>query len=140
MMVHAKKIRHLGVVLASFFLAGAAAAQDPLVVNASNTHLKLENDRVRVYETTLAPGEKEELHTHRASTIYVVAGGKLRLHNTDGTSSEAVLETGTTFFREPITHWTQNIGDTTFQVLLVEVKSAEEGKAFKAAQPAKPAN
>lgn len=139
-MVQSKIFRSFAVPLASFFLAGTAAAQDPVVVNASSTVLKLENDRVRVYETTLAPGEKEEPHTHRASTIYVVSGGKLRLHNPDGTSSEAVLETGTAFFREPITHWTQNIGDTTFKVLLVEVKSAEEAKAFREAQAAKTAN
>ena len=122
------------VIFGSLLLAGAAAGQDPVVVNASSTHLKLENDRVRVYETTLAPGEKENPHSHAAAVIYVIAGGKLRLHNQDGTTSEATLETGTTFFREPITHWTENIGDTTFKVMLVEVKTPA------AAKEAKPAN
>ena len=112
------------VIFGSLLLAGAAAGQDPVVVNASSTHLKLENDRVRVYETTLAPGEKENPHSHAAAVIYVIAGGKLRLHNQDGT----------TFFREPITHWTENIGDTTFKVMLVEVKTPA------AAKEAKPAN
>lgn len=139
-MVHRKTSGLHLAILGSLLFAGAAAGQDPVVVNASSTKLKLENDRVRVYETTLAPGEKEEPHTHRAAAIYVVSGGKLRLHNQDGTSSEARLETGTTFFREPITHWTENIGDTTFQVLLVEVKDAAEAEAFKEAQPAKPAH
>lgn len=139
-MVRSKPSRwRIGAFLTALLLAGAAAAQDPVVVNASSTHLKLENERVRVYETTLAPGEKENPHTHRAGVIYVVSGGKLRLHNPDGTTSEATFETGTTFFRESITHWTENIGDTTFKVLLVEVKGAG-APGETPAPPAKAAN
>lgn len=126
-MAHSKSSRY-GILLAALLVSGTAAAQDPVVVNADSTRLKLENERVKVYETILKPGEKERPHTHRAAAIYVVSGGKLRLHNTDGTTTEANLETGTTFFREPITHWTENIGDTTFHVLLVEVKGAGEKK------------
>ncbi len=112
----------LGAALGAFLFTGAAAAQDPMVANPETTHLKLENERVRVYESTLAPGEKENPHTHGTCVIYVIAGGKLRLHNSDGTTAEATLETGATFYREPLTHWTENIGDTHIKVVLVELK------------------
>ena len=37
------------------------AAQDPAAVNAKTIKVKLENDRVRVLEATLEPGDKEQL-------------------------------------------------------------------------------
>ena len=49
-----------------------APAQDPAVVNAKTIRVKLENDRVRVLEATLPPGEKEQLHSHPAYVIYVI--------------------------------------------------------------------
>ena len=125
--------RYAFAILGSLLLAGAAASQDPLVVNAGLIRLKLENDRVRVFEATLAPGEKENPHSHPATVIYVIAGGKIRTHHQDGTTSEATLETGATLFREPLTHWTENIGDTTIKVMLVEMKTPEAAKEAKSA-------
>jgi quercetin dioxygenase-like cupin family protein len=100
-----------------------AAAQDPAVVNAKTIRVKLENDRVRVLEATLAPGEKEQLHSHPAYVIYVIEGGKVRNHAADGTVSEAELAAGDTIYREPLTHWAENIGTTTIRLVLVELKA-----------------
>lgn len=117
----------------SLFLAAAAStllllspqrapAQDPAVVNAKTIRVKLENDRVRVLEAVLAPGEKEQLHSHPAYVIYVIAGGKVRNHAADGKVSEAEFATGDTIYREPLTHWAENIGTTTIRLVLVELK------------------
>ncbi len=102
-----------------------AAAQDPAVVNARTIHVKLENDRVRVLEATLRPGEKEQMHSHPASIVYVIAGGKTRNHGADGKTTEAVLKAGDVLYREPITHWAENIGPTTIRLILVELKSGK---------------
>jgi quercetin dioxygenase-like cupin family protein len=97
--------------------------QDPLKVNAKTIVLKLENSRVRVLEATLKPGDKENLHSHPAYVIYVIAGGKARNHAVDGTTSEVEFKTGDVVYREPITHWAENIGKTTIRLELVELKN-----------------
>ena len=103
--------------------AGAPRAQDPLVVNSKSIALKLENSRIRVLEATLAPGAREKMHSHPAYVIYVIAGGKVRNHGVDGTVSEANFQTGDVIYREPLTHWAENIGDTTIRLELVELKN-----------------
>jgi len=103
--------------------AGVTSAQDPLVVNSKSIALKLENSRVRVLEATLAPGVKEKLHSHPAYVIYVIAGGKVRTHGVDGKITETDFRTGDVIYRDPVTHWAENIGKTTIRLELVELKN-----------------
>ncbi|HEY3579959.1 MAG TPA: cupin domain-containing protein [Pyrinomonadaceae bacterium] len=116
----------IAVLLATGFIrsdvALTRATQDPLVVNSKTIALKLENDRVRVLEATLKPGDKEQLHSHPAYVIYVIKGGKVRTHGTDGTAVEADFKTGDVIYRDPVTHWAENIGKTTIRLELVELK------------------
>jgi len=97
--------------------------QDPLVVNSKSIALKLENSRVRVLEATLKPGDQEKVHSHPAYVIYVIAGGKSRIHLADGTVTETEFKTGDVIYREPVTHWAENIGNTTIRLELVELKN-----------------
>ena len=108
--------------LSALAATDGAPSTDPVVVNAKTAHVKFENDRVRVLEAVLQPGEKEKMHSHPAYLIYVLEGGKVRSHGADGTTSESEFVTGQTIFREPLTHWAENIGTTTIHVLLVELK------------------
>ena len=103
--------------------AGVAPAQDPLLVNSTTIALKFENSRVRVLEATLKPGDKEKTHSHPAYVIYVIQGGKTRSHAADGTVSEAEFKTGDVIYRDPLTHWAENIGTTTIRLELVELKN-----------------
>ena len=111
--------------LATGFLrtdASVTAVQDPLVVNSGTIALKLENARVRVLEATLKPGDKEKTHSHPAYVIYVITGGKVRTHGVDGSVVDAEFKTGDVIYREPVTHWAENVGDTTIRLELVELK------------------
>ena len=103
--------------------ASVTRVQDPLTVNAKTIALKLENSRVRVLEATLKPGDKEQTHSHPAYVIYVVAGGKFRNHAQDGTVTDGEFKTGDVIYREPVTHWAENTGDTTIRLELVELKN-----------------
>jgi len=98
--------------------------QDPAQVNAKTIALKLENQRVRVLEATLKPGDKEKTHSHPAYVIYVIEGGKVRTHGVDGSVAEADFKTGDVIYREAVTHWAENIGKTTIRLELVELKDA----------------
>jgi quercetin dioxygenase-like cupin family protein len=102
--------------------ASVTRTQDPLIVNSKTIGLKLENPRVRVLEATLKPGDKEQTHSHPAYIIYVIEGGKFRNHATDGTVSDGEFKTGDVIYRDPMTHWAENIGDTTIRLVLVELK------------------
>ncbi|MGE5232760.1 MAG: cupin domain-containing protein [Acidobacteriota bacterium] len=113
-----------GVTLAMPLLigSGSARAQDPVVVNSSTVHVKLENRHVRVLEATLQPGQKEQMHSHPATILYVISGGKVRNHTADGKTTEGVLHAGDVSYREPTTHWAENVGTTTIHLILVELK------------------
>ena len=100
-----------------------AREQDPLTVNSKTIALKLENARVRVLEATLQPGDKEKTHSHPAYVIYVIAGGKFRNHATDGTVTDGEFKAGDVIYRDPVTHWAENTGNTTIRLVLVELKS-----------------
>ena len=114
------------VLLVTGFVRGDARvtrAQDPLIVNPKSIALKFENSRVRVLEATLEPGVKEKMHSHPAYVIYVIAGGKVRNHSAGGTVTEAEFRTGDVIYRGPLTHWAENIGNTTIRLELVELKN-----------------
>lgn len=102
--------------------AGVTPEQDAAKVNAKYITVKLDNPRVRVFETKVQPGEKEAMHSHPASVIYVIEGGKLRNHASDGTVTEAEVKAGEVFYRDPLTHWAENIGNTTIRLVLMELK------------------
>ena len=102
--------------------ASVTRTQDPLIVNSKTIGLRLENPRVRVLEATLKPGDKEQPHSHPAYVIYVIAGGKFRNHATDGTVSDGEFKTGDVIYRDAVTHWAENTGDTTIRLVLVELK------------------
>ena len=108
---------------ATLLLSGAAHAQDAAAVNPKTIHVTLENDRIRVFEAVLPPGAQEQMHSHPASVFYVIQGGRVRSHGADGKVTETELHAGDTVYREPLTHWAENIGTTTIRLVLVELKS-----------------
>jgi len=114
------------VLLATGFVRGDArvsSEQDPLKVNPDTITQKLDNPRIRVLEATLKPGDKEKTHSHPAYVVYVIAGGKVRNHADDGTVTDGEFKTGDVIYREPLTHWAENIGTTTIHLVLVELKN-----------------
>ena len=96
--------------------------QDPAVVNSKTIRVRFENDRVRVLEAILPPGTKEEVHSHPAYVIYVLAGGRYRNYAADGKITEGTFQTGDVIYRDPLTHAAENIGDKPMHFILVELK------------------
>ena len=112
-----------GAGLATLLVADDARAPDALTANPQNIRLVLENERVRVLEARLEPGEKESAHSHPAYVVYVKSGGAIRLHTPDGKTGELTLKTGDVMYREPVTqHWGENVGATATDLILIELK------------------
>jgi quercetin dioxygenase-like cupin family protein len=106
--------------------SGVARAQDTLQVNSDSVRLKLENGRVRVLETTLPPGGKEKMHSHPwPYLVYVIKGGTVRNHFPDGKVVTTELKAGDTIYRDPVTHWGENVGTTEICEIMVELKPQE---------------
>ena len=97
-------------------------AQDAAAVNPKTIHVTLDNEHVRVFEATLTPAWKENQHSHPTSIVYVIAGGKVRNYLPNGTTSESTYTAGQTVYRDPVTHWAENIGRTTIRLVVVELK------------------
>ena len=91
------------------------------------TELLFENDRVRVWDLRLKPGESTGFHRHDNDYLYVViGGGKLKAVHADGSDwYEVEMEDGEVRFREVESedvHDAQNVGDSEWRNIIVEFK------------------
>ena len=101
-----------------------ARAQDPCKLRPDTCSVKLENERVRVYEWIFKPGDKEPLHTHPEYVIYFLTSGKVRAYGPDGkVLREAEFKAGNTSWSKPAKHVTENIGTTEIHAIIVEFKT-----------------
>src|SRR5262249_8285900 len=84
--------------------------------------VRFENDRVRVLELRLKPGEREGMHTHPAYVLYALTDYRVKNTSADGTVRVFERKRGDVFWGEPVTHGGENVGDTEVHALIVELK------------------
>lgn len=95
------------------------------------SRLLSENDRVRVWEIRLAPGERWHAHRHVLDYFWTaVNAGTSRQHTADGTTREVSYAAGETrHFRfaagEFLLHDIENVGDTELVFTTVEHLDSE---------------
>ena len=82
----------------------------------------LENDRVRVLDTRMKPGDKTEIQSHPAVVAYPTTSGKYKFTSPDGQSMEIEVEEGQPMYMDAVSHSTENVGTTEGHVLLIELK------------------
>jgi len=95
---------------------------DCLEVASHNYTLLMENDRVRLFDVRIKPGEKIAMHSNGPSVIYVFNDGRLRHTYPDGKVRETVAVSGQVVWDDAETHETENVGDTDIHSLKVELK------------------
>ena len=145
-MKNALTIPKLLIFNAMFFICGLTlspegnatelAAYDAIAAAPDNHHVVFENEKVRVLEVTVKPGEKEPFHVHPPSVMNVITGAKLRI--TEATLNDGKLVIGKTIevgkdnFQPPPL-WNpqglrsvENIGSVTFHAYQIELKSEEK--------------
>ena len=101
----------------------------PTVSSQVGTKLLFENDRVRVWDLCLAPGEGTGLHCHTTDYLYVVIGdGTLQRVDPDGTRhAPRAMKDGEVHFREvdgEAVHEAVNVGNTLWRNIVVELKDS----------------
>jgi quercetin dioxygenase-like cupin family protein len=106
-------------------MAGAVQAQDVMKVAPEHYRVLVENKYVRVVQNTLAPGQKDSLHTHPPGWYYVTDPGRMRVVFASGRTelwTPAAGEAG--WSTAESAHTSENVGDIPMSYVLVEVKAA----------------
>lgn len=116
--------RALVTALVGTALALPASAQDALKVAPQLTKLLFENDRVRVYDNYMKPGEAMGMHSHPDHLVYVLSDGKMQLTSPDGRSNDVDVKVGQVVWVPAVTHSTRNIGTKDLYTVIVELKQA----------------
>ena len=105
---------------------------DAMTASRDNHSVLLENERVRVLDTWLAPGATTTVHAHEwPAALYVLSWSDFIRYDPEGQVlvDSAALglrpEIGATIWAEPLPpHCVKNVGEGNLHIIAVELKSA----------------
>jgi quercetin dioxygenase-like cupin family protein len=91
------------------------------------TQVVVENERVRVWEMTLAPGEASALHRHDLDYMVILLAGDLIAAvpgpgSARGPRVADVTPGRVAYLRAGEAEWAVNVGDRPYRELLIELK------------------
>jgi len=115
---------------------GAPPDKDIVKLAPECAKVLLENDRVRIHETRLKPGQKEPMHAHPAHVVYALTDAAGRFTSSDGTTTEKSFRAGQAVWSAALTHSVENIGTDEVLVLVVELKEPLPPANLPGAAPA----
>jgi len=109
-----------------FFCNPTGMNTPDVLKSAANAYkLLMENEKVRVMDMHLKPGEKAPMHNHPDDhVVYVMNNAKFRLTFTDGRSNEFDLHAGQAFWMDAGSHATENVGRSDGHNLVLEIKKS----------------
>jgi quercetin dioxygenase-like cupin family protein len=81
-----------------------------------------ENERVRLLDVRMKPGDESAHHSHPDYLLYALEGGQVKLTDGSGQSAEVQIQAGDTMWREAEEHSASNVGGTELHALFVELK------------------
>ncbi len=96
-----------------------AAAKE---TKAEGGNVLFENERVRVVETRIKPGEKNEMKMRPDRLNIHIKAGKFRVHYLDGKTEDFDQKAGSVRFNKAGTSSTENIGKTETHTVVVTLK------------------
>ena len=104
---------------------------DALVAAPDHHRVLLENDRVRVLDTRIAPGERTPVHTHQWSAVHsILSWSAFVRRDADGAvlvdtrAADSAPKPPAVLWGEPLgPHSLENVGSTPLHVISVELKT-----------------
>jgi len=113
---------HKAALTASFLLCACPAVfgQDAIQYGLKHLSVLAEDQKVRVLRYAPKKGDKTPIHSHPASVVYVVKGGRVKYMLPDGSTKIVELKTGETLLRPPVTHTDEALDDV--EAILIELK------------------
>ena len=97
-------------------------AEDAAKVAPHVYKVLFENERARVLEASMEPGDSSEMHSHPDYLVYMLADGKVKFTTPSGETAEVELTAGMSMWREAEEHSTENVGPTAIHGLFFEPK------------------
>ena len=102
---------------------------DAMTAAPDHHQILLENDRVRVLDSRLKPGDATPVHTHRwPAVLQIVGTSDFARYDPEGNvifdSRESdEMGTGQTVWSPPLApHFVRNVGDNEIRVISIEIK------------------
>jgi quercetin dioxygenase-like cupin family protein len=123
--------------LCGVVLCGAQATAQPAVpIDQEPAHrLVLQNERIRVFEIRLPPGQSTLWHVHRQDGISVrLADATIEDHPEEGQASTMRLHRGAVAYGatpKALTHRVRNVGETSFHNIYIELLQGPGGDAAR---------
>lgn len=95
---------------------------DPVRVAPNVYRVLFENDRVRLLEARVKPGDSSAMHGHPNYLMYGLSDGTVTFTSSSGESADVEVRTGEVAWREAEQHSAKNPGTTDLVALLFELK------------------
>ena len=101
-----------------------AAAQGKKAAAQVTTKVIAENDKVRAYEVTFAPGaENKSIPSSSTRVVRAISGGTIERTYADGKKEKVTYKAGQVRINEPSPAFTsRNVGKSTIKLYVVQVK------------------
>ncbi|SRR6266511_4385266 len=97
-------------------------ATDAVAAAPNVYRVVFENERVRLLEARVKPGESSAPHAHPNYLVYTLQGGRVTFTSASGESADVPLEVGQAMWREAEEHSAKNPGSADIVALLFELK------------------
>jgi hypothetical protein len=113
-------------------MSDTTSSLDAMIAAPAHHRVMLENDRERVLDTRLAPGDTTPVHEHVWPAVLHVSSWSdfVRIHRDgnvvlDSRASGMSPGTGATLWGEPLApHAVRNVGTQELRIIAVEIKAA----------------
>jgi quercetin dioxygenase-like cupin family protein len=102
--------------------AAVASAQDAVKTDPAHYKIESENAQVRVLRVHYGPHEKSIMHSHPNSVAIYLTDGHLKFTDPAGKTRESTVKSGQVQYVAAGTHDPENLSDTPFELILVELK------------------
>ena len=96
--------------------------QDMAKVAPKNCRVLVDNERVRVIQVIMKPGDKVPMHSHPANITYDLTGGKIKYTYADGKTEEQEGKAGEALWSDATSHSSENVGAKEMRSIMVELK------------------
>jgi hypothetical protein len=97
-------------------------ALDPVIVDPDKFSARFENERVRVLEARIPPGEGHGMHWHPQHLVYTLSPYKVQDTFPDGSTKNMERDADEVLWGEELSHATVNVGETAVRALIIEFK------------------
>lgn len=118
------RTRSVALLLSSLAAAPAAFGQDSVSVDPAHVKIALANDQIRILHARYAPHQKIVMHSHPSRVVVCITDMHVLTTLANGQTQELRCKPGDSRWSEPVTHSVENLEDTPFEVVEIELKNA----------------